>query len=317
MKKIIVIFSLFIVMILAGCNSIRYKIVEGTGEIKEREYALEDSQKLEIKNITIKNDNSMTGATVEIINSTERKVVVETRESLLSKIKCKISFNTLKVYGVKNEAYVCEGIEIKIYGYTFKEIALASATQAIVDEECVGSEKVELDLSGASSLSVPNLQSQSLNLDLSGASTLEIGNCSVSGKMNVDLSGASKIVLAETSASKVVMDLSGASTLIIEKLTADLADIELSGASRLSIINGGLVKDSELQCSGASMAMLHPMNCERVELSLSGASNATLTFSDSLEGSISGGSSLTYHGDANRVDISQSGGAMLFGTNQE
>lgn len=309
MKKFLWINILFFIVILTGCNSIHYKIIEARGEVIEQEYMLDDASKLEIKNITVKKQNTMTGATVEIHPGEEHKVIIRAQESILSKFNSKISFKTLRIYGVKNEAYVCDEILVSIYGYTFEEVDLSNSCSVTMDEGCIGNEDIKIDLSGASNLTVPTISGQSIDIDLSGASGLFMDECSGAEFLKLDISGASRLTIKQSQTNKFRLDNSGASTCIIESLQANNSVIDNSGASTLVI--SGSCSSLNLHCSGASTASFQKLICEQIDASVSGASHATLTFLNNLSGSVSGGASIIYYGKTENVDVNQSGGASL------
>lgn len=309
MKKIFGICVLFFIVFLTGCNSIHYKIIEANGEVIEQEFLLDEASKLEIKNITVKKQNTMTGANVEVHPGQDRKVIIKAQESIISRLNSKISFNTLKVYGVKNEAYACSGIDISIYGYTFDEINLSNACTVAMEEGCIGNEDIRLDISGASNLSVPTISGQSIDIDISGASSLSTDNCSGVERIRLDISGASRLTIKKSQIKKIRLDNSGASTCIIDDLQVESSVIDNSGASTLVI--SGNCDSLKLNCSGASTASFQKLLCDIIDASISGASHATVTFKSKLSGSVSGGSNIIYYGNSQNVDVNQSGGASL------
>jgi len=104
----------------------------------------------------------------------------------------------------------------------------------------------EVDLSGASALTAPELTAGSFDLDLSGASRASVGLNA--GSVRLDVSGASRLI-AGGSTGMVVAEVSGASEADLRALPGTDADLEVSGASRMWIDLSGMV-DADL--SGAS-----------------------------------------------------------------
>lgn len=103
-----------------------------------------------------------------------------------------------------------------------------------------------LHISGASKISIVNLDNSSLNIDSSGASKI-----SCEGKTNdltVDMSGASKFDGENLAAEKVSVDASGASRATVSVKT-DLRT-DLSGASK--VVYYGNPTNIEKKTSGAS-----------------------------------------------------------------
>ena len=74
------------------------------------------------------------------------------------------------------------------------DIYLSGASNAFVDGHC--QEKMEIDLSGASTLKAANLNAQSVSGQMSGASNADVTVCS---SLNVNLSGASTLTYGTVS----------------------------------------------------------------------------------------------------------------------
>lgn len=108
------------------------------------------------------------------------------------------------------------------------------------------SHPLDLDLSGASSLDIDDLEAGATTVDVSGASTAK-GNMTMA-KGRFDVSGASTIEL-EGSASEASIELSGASNAGLADFSVVVATVDLSGASRATINVSGTL-DCDL--SGAS-----------------------------------------------------------------
>ena len=144
----------------------------------------------------------------------------------------------------------------------------------------------------------------SLDIEFSGAS---------SGNMNI-------------SAQKLECNLSGACSLTND---GDIAkcDIECSGASKF--INNGNIEDGNVECSGASAVKLtgkgsrldlegsgackintRDFIASDVILELSGASTASVYAEKSLKYSVSRTSKLTYYGNAEPIDMYESGNVV-------
>ncbi len=106
-------------------------------------------------------------------------------------------------------------------------------------------ELVDIDVSGASTVSITGVSGATLEADVSGASELTMkGEVT---ELMVDVSGASELVsdLVDVSIAKV--DLSGASD--VRLASADTVTGDLSGASTLTIPSGST---SRVETSGAS-----------------------------------------------------------------
>lgn len=112
-------------------------------------------------------------------------------------------------------------------------------------------------------ISAPNIE----DLDLSGASKVSIVNLD-NESLNVDTNGASKIS-CEGKTKNLTVDMSGASNFDSEKLSAENVSVDSSGASKASVS----VKDSlKAELSGASKVVYYG-NPTNIEKTTSGASS--------------------------------------------
>jgi hypothetical protein len=117
-------------------------------------------------------------------------------------------------------------------------------------------------------------------------------------------SGAANIhLLTPLAASTFDLQLSGASELDGPVEFGSMTGV-MSGASEASL--SGRVGIMDIEASGASDLALLDLEIDVLRISLSGASNAEVTVNDSIEGNLSGASSLGYQGDpeVNAVDVS-------------
>jgi hypothetical protein len=94
------------------------------------------------------------------------------------------------------------------------------------------------DVSGASSLMLPQITADIFELELSGASTASLGL--TSARARFDVSGASRLT-AGGSTGEVLADVSGASEADLKALSGGNGDLELSGASRMWVTLSGHV----------------------------------------------------------------------------
>ena len=147
---------------------------------------------------------------------------------------------------------------------------------------------VAVELSGASSGTIGGFStSDSLDVDLSGASSLDMTDMDV-GVADLHLSGASNIS-GSIDTDDVAFDLSGASSLELEGSGGD-ASISASGASHGGL-EGFQVEDADVQFSGASTGTVNASGT--LDVDLSGASVLYYVNSPTLGSvNISGASSL-------------------------
>lgn len=161
---------------------------------------------------------------IELIKSSEEKVILETDDNIMPHIRVRVSGGELEI---DNTEDINNPTELKVTIY-YKELN-------------------ELDISGAASLfSADVLESSHLELDCSGASEITL-KLKVS-VMEVDCSGASKLEL-EGKADKVEMDLSGASVIRAYGLEINKLDLEASGAAVVKVL---VLDNITIDASGAS-----------------------------------------------------------------
>jgi len=127
------------------------------------------------------------------------------------------------------------------------------------------SETFHLEVSGASSLDMNNVQSGDADFEVSGASAVT-GNVTADD-MEFDVSGTSKIELAGL-ANDITFVISGASNVNLSAFPFDDADIQLSGASQATVNLKGRL-DAAL--SGAS-SLYFQGNPAMGDITVSGAS---------------------------------------------
>jgi hypothetical protein len=105
-----------------------------------------------------------------------------------------------------------------------------------------------------------------------------------------------KVEVVVTTPSLAGVVLSGGSVGRIEGLKETALDIEISGGSRLTAIGEATALD--LSLSGGSVATLDGLSTRTIKVDGSGGSRATVKASDRVDGSASGGTSITVIGDA-------------------
>jgi len=126
-----------------------------------------------------------------------------------------------------------------------RKLELSGASRADVSGFS-STDSLQLEASGASFLSIENVEAGNTRFNISGAS--RVSGSIVIADGDFDVSGAS-IVELEGTAHDVSMDISGASTARLADFAVSNAGIELSGASNATVnVNGRL----DVIASGAS-----------------------------------------------------------------
>ena len=169
----------------------------------------------------------------------------------------------------------------------------------------------ELDLSGASSLKATGVfTTNELEIDLSGATS--VSGLNISGKeLSVDCSGASTLELEGEFSKEIEADISGASNVKL-KVDGNILDAEVSGAATLTV--NGAHNNTSIACSGASKVKMdgHSKYLKSITTGasefdgkdyaatngyaeVSGASNAKVKCIKELKVNVSKSSKLTYY----------------------
>ncbi len=283
MKKVIFI-GLVVLFLLTSCHGFK-KTIKGEGEVETKVYELENSSKLDISNIQVCQLGSTHGPDVEIINSKERKVEIETNTSIFDHLKCEDYFNTLSIKGKSMEIYECSKISIKIYGYVFEELDISCA-RVTCDGAALSKTKLKLECSGATDFNVDSISCNTFNLDLSGASELILSDVLEASVCNFDISGASQINLSKWTGTSAEYDISGASSITIKDGKANHIDFDVSGAS--------VIEMSSFYVAQA-------------KVDVSGASTLKVGVNESITGEASGASAVMYYGEPQTNNVRLSG----------
>jgi hypothetical protein len=187
--------------------------VKGSGNIKTEQREVSEFKSVKVGGAVV----------VEITAQKDYSLEIEGDDNILPLITTEVDGDTLKIRSEK--------------GYsTSNPIKVRISAQNIDD----------LDLSGASKVSIVNLDNESLNVDTSGASKI---SCEGKTKnLTVDMSGASHLDGEKLSAESVSVDASGASKANIS--VKDSLKADLSGASK--VVYYGNPTNFENKTSGAS-----------------------------------------------------------------
>lgn len=169
----------------------------------------------------------------------------------------------------------------------------------------------ELDLSGASSLKATGVfTTNELEIDLSGATS--VSGLNISGdELSLDCSGASSLELEGEFSKEIEADISGASNVKL-KVDGNILDAEVSGAATLTV--NGAHNNTSIACSGASKVKMdgHSKYLKSITTGasefdgkdyaatngyaeVSGASNAKVKCIKELKVNVSKSSKLTYY----------------------
>lgn len=187
--------------------------IKGSGNLQTEKREVSDFKAVEVGGVF----------KVEITAQKDFDVQIEADDNLLQYIETEINGETLEISTSKR---------------------ISTRNPIIVK---IGAPDIEnMEVSGASSVVLGNLNNDSLRIDLSGASNVKVEG--ITKNLTIDLSGASRINAENLQAENVSVDASGASKADVfasNKLKADL-----SGASKVAY--SGSPKDLIKKTSGAS-----------------------------------------------------------------
>lgn len=197
---------------------------------------------------------------------------------------------------MRNNNRNIEGIKVYLQMPTIENLDLSGASSL----KAMGSfktDELDVELSGASSISGLVISGNDLSLDCSGASTLNLkGDFKT---IEAEISGASEIVLNSNS-TVFEGEFSGASTV---KVYGDHknTDVVCSGASNLTL--EGKTDYIKSVTTGASNLKAQEFTALNGYAQVSGASNAKVRCTGDLKIMVGRASKLTYYGNPNIINL--------------
>lgn len=197
---------------------------------------------------------------------------------------------------MRNNNRNIEGIKVYLQMPTIEDLDLSGASSL----KAIGSfktDELDVELSGASSISGLVISGNDLSLDCSGASNLNLrGDFKT---IEAEISGASEIVLNSNS-TVFEGEFSGASTV---KVYGDHknTDVVCSGASNLTL--EGKTDYIKSVTTGASNLKAQEFTALNGYAQVSGASNAKVRCTGDLKIMVGRASKLTYYGNPNIINL--------------
>jgi hypothetical protein len=214
--------ALLAIPVFSGCN-----IVE-SGEVITQEEDYIDFTRVDIGS----------AFDAEIIKSDSFSVTIKADESFIDYIVVSKEGDTLVINLKPHHLFTdftlgSKTLEAEINMPTIEGLIVSGATKATASG-FKSSEDLDIEVSGASTLNLEDIEARDVEFNVSGASTLK-GTLISTGDAELEVSGASKVEL-EGSASFLELDGSGASTIELGEfpLSGD-ADVKLSGASKATV----------------------------------------------------------------------------------
>jgi len=210
------------IVIVSGCN------VTGSGKVIEEEKDFTDFSRVDVGS----------AFEVEIVKANSFSVKISADESLIDYVVVSKEADTLK-------------INLKPH-HIFTDFTLGKKT---LKAEITMPALRGLEVSGATETTISGFAaSENFILEVSGASSLKMDDIEV-GNADFDVSGASDVT-GSMKATNVVFKVSGASTV---KLTGSASNLVLdtSGASNADLTEFPLAEDADVKLSGASKATVN------------------------------------------------------------
>jgi len=173
---------------------------------------------------------------VEIIQSESFSITITADESLFDYIEVSKLEGTLRIHlnprhTFTDFTFAAKTLKAEVTMPNLYGLQLSGATSATATG-FKSSEDFNLEVSGASSLDMGDIEARNMKLEVSGASSIS-GNMTADD-VEFDISGASSVDL-EGSANDIILSLSGASQIDLIGLPLNYASINLSGASEASL----------------------------------------------------------------------------------
>ncbi len=242
-KALVLIVTLLVTAILlavfTGCRDINDAIV-GSGNLITREMDFTDFTKLEIGHVF----------QAKVTRSDSFFISITADDNLFECITVRKSGNTLRIYLKGGYTYINTTKMVEITMPKLDKLSLSGASQGEVSG-FRSSDRLEFEVSGASSLNIDDLKAGDTDFGISGGSHvsggIEIseGGFNVSGASSIDLegyagdvsveaSGASRVNLANFPVSNATVGVSGASVVTVN--ASGTVDGNVSGASRLTYL---------------------------------------------------------------------------------
>lgn len=257
MKKAIIPITLVAVLtaaaLLLGCT------ITGVEEVTTEEKDITDFTYVDIE-----------GAfDVEIVQSDSFSIIISADESFFDYVAVSKEGETLRIYINPRHTFTDFTLEARtlkakitmpvLYGLRLSGLCKGTITGFR------SSEDFSLDLSGASSVDIDDIEVKNVEFEVSGASEITGSMNASDGKFKV--SGASKLEL-EGSANFIILSVSGASKINLADFLLNSADVNLSGASEATVHVSGRL-DSVLS---AASRLYFQGNPTMGNINISGAS---------------------------------------------
>jgi len=212
--------------VFTGCRDINNAII-GSGNLITREMDFTDFTKLEISHVF----------QAEVTRSDSFFISITVDDNLLEYVTVRKSGNTLRIYLKGGYTYIGTTKIVEITMPEVDKLSLSGASRVEVSG-FRSSDRLELEVSGVSSLNIDELKAGDTVFEISGGSRISGGIEIADGRF--DISGASSIDL-EGYASDISIEASGASHANLANFPVSNATVKINEASVVIINAGGTI----------------------------------------------------------------------------
>lgn len=223
---------------------------------------------------------------ITVTKGNTESLTVEADDAVMPYVRSEVKKGVLHLYLDNGNKKLSDVKNLKAYVVmkNLDNVSLSGACK-LTSKDQFTPDQFKGDCSGASNMDL-NLKANKLDFDMSGASSLTL-NAEVAGEAEWDLSGSSKIQ-ARINASKVSFSTSGLSNVELSG-SCNKFDIETSGTSTISAFDFA-AKTAFIESSGTSKLELNVT--EKLKVESSGASTITYKGSPIVEQHNSGASKI-------------------------
>lgn len=242
---------------------------------------------------------------IEVTQGNSGKVTIEYDEAFKERLIVKYENGELEL-GIdskqgnifRNDKKSKNGIKVYLQMPTIKDLELSGASSLKATGK-FKTEELEIDLSGASSISGLEIEGLELSVECSGASTLTMAGDFKN--MKVDCSGASTVSINGDSY-YFEGEFSGAVTAAIYG-DHNNTEVTCSGASKVTL--EGETAYLKSVTSGASSLKAENYTAANGYAEVTGASNAKIRCTGDLKVMVSRASKLTHYGNPNIINLNK------------
>lgn len=314
MNKPYVSFLILVLFTITACGA---RVIRGSGVIETELREVDDFNRISV----------CCGMELIIHQGEGSSVQIESDDNLLPEISSRVSGDRLTVdynEGLFQTSYrPTSSIKVIVTVGELHGVSVSGGGKLDIDP--FETEELEISLSGGSMAAAEQLQATDLNIDISGGGKMTADQLE-SGSVSVNLSGGSQVTLASLASDKLEVDISGGGRIIVDKAAIEESDFSLSGGSSsvvdsltgdmliFSISGGGTAQfageivEQRVEMSGNSTYDAADLKSRHSTIEAGG--DATIWATETLEVSLSGGSTVEYRGDPS-ITQDLSGGSQV------